>query len=819
MEALLQDLKYATRQLLRSPGFAIVATLTLAVGIGANTALFSLATAILSRPLPELATPEGLVWITPVDSRGGHPLMLSYPDFLDYRDSTQAFAQAAAIAHAEFAISTGGEPARVRGTLVSGDYFRMLGVRLALGRGFLPEEDMIGATSSAAVISYHLWQERFGGNRNVIGRRMTIDGQPFTIVGVTPERFNGAEHSERRDVWVPISLAGTRLPGFENYLKSRDTWWLTSVGRLASRVSIERANAALSTVAARIAKIDTVEHAHVTARAFPVRGGLGPTDGNDVAPVAALAFAVTLLVLLIACANVSNLLLGRAVARRREIAVRLSIGAARQRVVRQLLTESVLLAACGTVTGFILASWATDLIVSIIPAPIDVSPNATVLWFTVGIAFITGVSFGVVPALSATRADITSVLKEAAIGFDRSRARLQRAFVVAQVSLSLVLLVTAGMFLGALYKSSRTDVHFDASDRVLAASFSLELNGFTPERGAAFIDELHGRVMALPGVESATFTNQVPMGERHIATDVRIQGDPTATRRFGETTGGGLEVYESTIRPDYFRTIGIPIARGRDFTHDDRIGAEPVAMVSEDFARAAWPNDDAIGKRVSANGERGPFMTVVGVAREAQTYGLTERRRPIIYLPQAQNPTVLDLTLLVRHPGGAVQLAPALRKMIGEMDRNLPVYDVQTLARYRYDRGAESRLGSTLLAIFGALALLLATIGVYAVMAFSVNERTREVGVRVALGAARAQVVAMFVREGLKLAVAGIVIGIALSVGVAKVLASLFLGLRVSDAIVFALGACLLSVAVLAACWIPARRAAGVDPMIALRSE
>jgi len=817
MEALLQDLKYATRQLLRSPGFAIVATLTLAVGIGANTALFTLANAILARPLPEIARPEGLVWIAPIDSRAGRPLMLSYPDFLDYRDSTQVFSQASAIAHVDFAISSGGEPARVHGMLVNADYFRMLGVRFALGRGFLPEEDAVGAANSAAVISYRLWQERFGGNPSVISRRITIDGQPFTIVGVTPERFNGTEHSEPRDVWVPISLAGTRLPGFENFLKSRGTWWLTAVGRLTPGTSIERANTGLSTVAARIAKTDTVEHAFVTARAFPMRGGLGPTDGNDIAPVAALAFSVTLLILLIACANVSNLLLGRAVARRREIAVRLSIGAARTRIIRQLLTESVLLAACGTATGFIFASWATDVLASIIPAPIDISPDARVLWFTIGIAFVSGVGFGVVPALSATRADITSVLKEAAIGFDRSRARLQRGFVVAQVSLSLLLLVTAGMFLGALYKSTRTDVHFDASDRVLAASFSLELNAYTPERGSAFLDELQTRVMALPGVESATFTNQVPMGERYIGTDVTIHGDGAATRRFGESAG--LEVYESTIRPDYFKTIGIPLARGRDFTRDDRVGSEPVALVSEDFARAAWPNEDALGKRVSTNGEKGPFMTVVGVAREAQTYGLTERRRPIIYVAQTQHPKALDVTLLVRHPGGATQLAPSLRKVIGEMDHNLPVYDVQTLARYRYDRGSESRLGSTLLAIFGALALLLATIGVYAVMAFAVNERTREIGVRVALGAARAQVVAMFLREGFRLAAIGVVIGVALSAGVAKVLASVFLGLRITDAVVFALGAGLLSLAVLAACWIPARRAAGVDPMIALRSE
>jgi len=818
MDTFLQDIRYAVRQLVRSPGFTVVAALTLAVGIGANTALFSFANSVLGRPLPEIGHPDQLYWLAPSDTRGGPPaLMLSYPDFVDFRDSTKVFASAAAIGHGNFSVSSDGDPIRVHGSLVSGDYFRMLETRMALGRAFTTEDDRPDAMQPAVVISHHLWQERFGGATEVLGKRLIVDGRPLTIVGVTPERFNGAEHAERQDLYIPLSYAGTILPGFPNFLKSRGTWWLSAIGRLAPGVSEQRASAAMATVASRIARADSVHHAFLTARVLRPRGGLGPNDGNDIMPIALLAGTVTLLVLLIACANVSNLLLGRAVARRREIAVRLSLGAARARIVRQLLTESFLLAAIGSLLGLLMASWATAVLTAMIPAPLDVSSDTRVLVFTILFACLTGIAFGLVPALSATRSDVTTVLKDAAAGGDTTRARLQRGFVVAQVSLSLVLLVTAGMFLGQLYKSSRVNVKFDATDNVLAASFDVGMQGYDAARTTEFIDQAQRRLSALPGVQAVSFTNQVPMGERHIGTEITIQGDRDATNRFGERHG--LEVYESTIRPDYFKTIGIPFAYGRDFTRDDRIGSEPVVIVSEDFARAAWPNENAVGKRVSTGGEKGPYMTVVGVAREALTMGLAERKRPIIYRPQLQYPTVTDLTVLVRRSSPAAELGTALRRIFRELDRDLPVYDVQSLAQYRYDRGAESRMGSTLLTIFGSLALLLATIGVYAVMAFAVNQRTREIGVRVALGAARSQIVQLFVAEGARLASIGVAIGLVLAAILAKVLASVFLGLQLSDALTFMAGAVVLAIAAVTASWIPARRAARVDPMVALRSE
>ncbi|HEY9230183.1 MAG TPA: ABC transporter permease, partial [Gemmatimonadaceae bacterium] len=518
---MLNDLRYAVRQFARARAFTAVAVLTLAVGIGANTALFTFGNAVLARPLPEIRSPERLVWVT-TTSAGGHPLMMSYPAFTEYRKLTNVFSDASAMADAQFSISTNAEPVRVRGQLVSGSYFDVIGVQMALGRGFLPEEDRTSGTHPVAVISHRLWRERFAADSTAIGRTAKINGRTYTIVGVTPERFNGLDHSEPRDVWVPLAMAGTSAQSQQGILQQRGTWWLRVVARLAPHATVAAAEAAVATQAARARSADTTDRETLGAMVMTVRSGMGPNEANDVYPVAMLAGAVTLLVLLIACANVSNLLLGRAVARRREIAVRLSLGASRSRVLRQLLTESVLLAAMGTAVGCLFASWATGILASIIPSPVDLSPDARVLSFTIVAAFFTGLGFGVVPALHATRADVAVALKDATVGFDRRRSRLQSSFVVAQVSLSLVLLVMTGMFLTALYKSSRIDVHFDASNRVLAASFDLGLQNYTTERADVFINQLRQRAGALPGVDAVSITNQVPMGERLIGADVAV---------------------------------------------------------------------------------------------------------------------------------------------------------------------------------------------------------------------------------------------------------------------------------------------------------
>jgi predicted permease len=816
---MLSDLRYAARQLARTPGLTAVAILTLALGIGANTGLFSLATAVLMRPLPEVRDSERLVWFAPVSQLGGGGRMLSYPDFADFRDQAGVFSEAAAMGDVRFSISSNGEPTLVRGQLVSGSFFSMLHVRMTLGRGFSPEEDRTPRTHPVAVISHRLWRERFDGDPAVLDRPIVLNGTTYRIVGVAPERFNGVDAGEWRDVWVPMMMARIDIPGRQPILQDRGSWWLMAVGRLKPGITVAQADAAVRGVAARHVAVDSANYQGLTATVMPVTNGLGLVGGSDIAPIAALAWAVTALVLLVACANVSNMLLSRAAARRREIAVRLSLGAARPRLLRQLLTESLLLASLATLLGFVLSLWATEVMASIIPVPIDIAPDLRVLGFTTLAAVTTTLLFGTVPALHATRGDVWQALRSATIGFDRRRSRLQSSFVVAQLSLSIVLLVMAGMFISGMYKANRTEVHFDANEHVLAASFDLGLQGYDADRAQVFIAQLQERARALPGVESVSLTNQVPMGERLISGEVAVESadGKIDESRFGERAG--LEIYYGTISTGYFGTLGIPMAAGRDFATTDAVGTPPVAIVSEDFARQAWPGQNPIGKRIRVDGGNTSLTPVVGVARQALTMGLGERARPIIYLAQRQRPRVLDLTLLVRSRGNAGLLAGDVRRIIRELDKNLPVVGVQTLAQYRRDRGAETRLGSTLLGIFGALALLLATVGMYAVMAFSVSQRTREIGLRVALGAANRQIASLFLGEGLRLAGIGIIVGLALSAIAARLLASLFLGVRATDAIVFGGVAFLLAVVALAASLVPARRASRVDPMTALRHE
>lgn len=817
----MSDFRYALRQLLRSPGFTLVAALTLAIGIGANTALFSLGSAIIAKPLREIGRPDRLAWIAPA-SRSGQVQQMSYPAFRAYREQAAGlFSGISAVAAGNFAIAAGSDAIRINGAYVTANYFAVLEVRLLRGRGFLADEDRSPGGNPVAVIGERLWRERFGGREDIIGSHVGINGRDFSIVGVVPAAFNGHFHSERLDAWVPVSMVGATETDRVRLLTANGSRWLTAVGRLGDGVSLEQASPVMAAVTARLKQSDSVAYREVaTARLFSAKTGMRPTDMQDVLPVATLGAAVTLLVLLIACANVSNLLLARAAGRRREIGVRLSLGASRGRVVRQLLAEAVMLAGLGASAGFIIATWATSILASIIPAPLDIRPDLGILAFTIGAALLTGIAFGVVPALHATRTDLAAVLKDAVVGFDRRRSRLQNGFVIAQLSLSLVLLTMAGMFLGSLYKAGRMDVHFDATDRVLAASFDLSLQGYDSATARAFLARARDEVAAIPGVRSVTLADRPPMGNARVSVELFAVGRPAPGGTPAEPGGHGA--YLSTVDPDFFETVGIGLVAGRDFRPSDGPGAPRVAIVSESYARMIWADSNAIGRRITVNKYQGEPITIIGVAREAFTVGIQrqlEEPLPMLYLPLRQGAALRAVTIMVRADQDARPFATPLRNAIARLDRDLPLAQVQTLAAYRSQQSEEARLGSTLLAIFGGLALLLATVGTYAVLAFAVAQRRREIGVRVALGASASQVVRFFVRQGLRLAGIGIAIGLMLSGAAAALLQSSFLGLSTADAIPVAGVSVLLAAAALVAVWIPARRAAAIDPMVALRSD
>ena len=821
MDALLQDIRYGVRQLLRSPAFTVAAVATLALGIGANTALFTLGQAIILRPLPGVLQSDRLIWVTGARAPDNFPTNMSYPDFVDYRDGLRGVADISVTAGGRYSLSSGAnEPERVYGEIVSGNYFSILRTPFALGRGFLPSEDSIGTPSNVVVLSHTIWQRRFNGDSSIVGKRVVVNGQPLTVVGVTMQGFNGPDLELPRHVYMPVAQYDVARPDFPGALTHRNSWWLRPVGRLHPGVSREQAEAAAKTIAARIAAADTSGHKGISARTYSAKSGLPSGSEREVMPLTMLASIVTGLVLLIACANVSNLLLARAVSRRREVAIRLSLGASRGRLIRQLFSESVVLALVAGSAGLLLAYVSTDWLITsgILPLQLDMTPDKGVVTFAIGAAAVASILFGLVPAFDATRGDIARAVKDGGQGRDPRRARLQSTFVVTQLALSLVLLTTAGLFLRSMYKARNVEIGFEATSQVVALSFDLGLQRYSDDASNAFLRELADKTRGMPGVENVSFTDVPPMGERYVGTEVTIEGrarDAQSRDRESRPTS----VFQATIRPGYFETIDLPIVRGRDFEPPDDKSAPAVAIVGERLARTMWPGQDPVGKRLSARGDEGPWLTVIGVAREVMLGGPTEAQRSVIYLPQLQYPSTKTLTALVRTSGEPGPLAEALRRTIRGMDANLPLYDVRSLAEYKRMKLSDRMNGVSILGGFGTLALLLASIGVYGVMAFSVIQRTREIGIRVALGAQRRDVVSLFVGRGMRLIMVGVVIGMALSVALSKLLQGMLFGLTPTDGATFLGVAALLGGVALLASWLPARRAARVDPMQALRYE
>jgi predicted permease len=807
LEILWQDLRYGARLLLKNPGFTSLAALTLALGIGANTAIFTLLDKALIRPLP-VERPNQLV--TFVEDASGTPGTFSYPMYAELRARDDVLSGVVAYHQQPFSLSDGSVTERVIGQIVSGDYFTVLGVRPALGRFFLPEEDRTPGTHPVIVISQGLWRRRFGADPAVIGKTMSLNERRYTVIGVTPSEFTGTTRGTVNDVYVPIMMqADTAM------LNNRNAGWLLLIGRLKPNVSREQAQSALTTPVDDAAKAfpdKAADKIGDPTKVFLMDGGRGHMDRvNDLAAPLKLLMGVVGFVLLIACANIANLSLARASARRKEIAVRLAIGAGRWRVVRQLLTESAILAALGCGGGLLVAQWLTGFLLGFqqqtnyIPRALDGSLDERALGFTLGLSLVTGIVFGLAPALVASRPDFAAALKSDTPGLWSAarRSGLRNLLVVTQVALSIVVLIGAGLCVKSLRTLQAIDTGFEPA-KVVTASFDLGRSEYSEERGRQFISQLSQRVAALPGVESVSFAVIVAFSDVPWISPATIEGyQPQPNER--------MAFDYNFVGPNYFQTVGSSILRGREFTAQDTAGAPRVFMINEATAQRYWPGQEAVGKRLN-RGE------VIGVVRNSKEKGLTMDARPAIYAPLLQS-FIPDLTLHVRTATPSQTLLAAVRREIQALDPALPVYNIGTLAQQKDGMLYTERLAATLLTLFSLLALSLAAIGIYGVLSYSVAERTREMGVRLALGASPRDLLALVIGQGLTLTLIGLIIGLGASFALTRLIAKLLYGVSATDPLTFVVIPLLLTGVALLACWLPARRATRVDPLVALRYE
>jgi predicted permease len=816
---MLKDIRYAIRVLAKSPAFAAVAVLSLALGIGANTAIFSLLNALLLRPIP-VQDPSGLVSIFTTDQRNPGNLPLSHLNYNDLRDQNQVLSGMSAFTFAQLNWSHNNAAEQVPAQVVAGDYFSLLGVVMTSGRGFAPDEDL--KATPVAVVSHGFWERSLGSDPGIVGRTLTFNRQPFTIVGVAPKGFTGTLLGGGPSVWVPMPMHALAQPGFDWYDQRRGLF-LFAFGRLKPGVSPAQASANMRTVFAQLEQAFPTDNKGRSAGSVPLLDARLNPNGQGGAPVVQISLilmTVVALVLLIACANVANLLLARASRRRREIAVRLALGAERSRLVRQLLTESVVLSLAGGVLGILLSYWLLAALRSAdLPLPIPVNDEITidarVLAFTAALSVLTGVLFGLAPALQGSRPDVVPILKNENVPSGAGRSGLASLFamrqllVVSQVALSLIALVAAGLFLRSLNDAHRIDPGFETRG-VLVMTFNLGRDGYTPERGQVFYDRAIERASAQPGVVHGSVAGNAPLAGG-LLRSVFPEGQDTTTR-------DRVLVQVNSIGSGYFATLGIPLERGRDFASTDGPGAPLVVIVNETMAERFWPGQDALGKRFKFFGDK-EFSTVIGVARNSKYNAVAEEPIPFIYQPIKQNYTP-TATLHVRAAGDAGGLTSAVRAAMREVDPTLSVFNVRTLEEQVSTSLAPLRINVVVLVSFGALALLLASIGLYGVASYSVSQRTREIGVRMALGAQRSSVLSLVLGRGLLVVGVGIALGLVSAIALASLVPpDLLPHTSTRDPLTLAGTSVVLAFVALVAIYIPALRATRIDPLVALRTE
>ncbi len=807
METLWQDLRYGARQLARSPGFTVVAVLTLALGIGANTAIFSVVNAVLLRPLPH-PEPERLTMVWLDNRNEGWPEDLtSYPTYLDWRSQNRSFEDLAAFTPSEASLSGDGEPERVRSAVVSASYFSVLRVQPAQGRVFRPEEEVPGA-EPVVVLSAGLWQRRFAGRPDILGQPINLGGNPFTVIGVMPSGFDAPARTE---LWLPFSGQPQQL------LDARDPLWLRVIGRLKPGVPLAEAQAEMTAIARRLEQEYPDSMANLGVNLVPLHTHVV----GKARPALLTILGAVLFVLLIACANVANLQLARSAARERELAVRAAIGAGRLRLVRQLLTESLLLATLGGVVGLLLAFWGVETLRGLLPATVprvdEIGVDTGVLLFLLGATLLTTLLFGLVPALRTSRPDLNDSLKEGGrTATGGAHARLRSALVVGEVALALLLLVGAGLMLRSFQNLLGIDPGFQHRNQL---TFDLNTSPSKypePAQVAQFYEQVLGRLRALPEVEEVSAASDVPLSGSiwPNANSFALEG----VARSPEDQS--ISVNITVVTDDYFRTLAVPLVSGRFFGPEDTPESAPVVLINQAMARRYWPNEDPVGKRMKYGGadSTGPWRTIVGVVADVRDSELDRETRIASYLPQSQTRR-RAMTLVLRASSDPLRLVPTVREQVWSLDREMPLANVSTLEA-RLERSlAQRRFNMLLLGVFGALALTIASIGIYGVIGYSVAQRRHEIGVRMALGAQRGDIFRHVVGQGIGLALLGIGIGLAGAFALTRFITGLLFRIEPTDPVTLVVVSALLAGMAFLACFMPARRAAKVDPMVALRYE
>ncbi|MGH9793782.1 MAG: ABC transporter permease [Candidatus Acidiferrales bacterium] len=809
MDKLWQDLRYGARQLTNQPGFTVIAVLTLALGIGANIAIFNTLDALLLKTLP-VERPHELVQVL----SGPRSSIFSNPLWEELRNRQDAFAGAFAWAPTAFNLALGGEVRNVPGLWASGEFFSTLGLRSHIGRLLTPEDDRRGGQNAVAVLGYAFWQREYGGSTDVLSREIHLDGHPFRIVGVTPPQFFGVDVGSRFDVAVP--LGGEKIIQGENSALDKSQWWWLRVGgRLRPGVTAEQADAHLAVISPAIFEAvnrpSRAQYAQRTFKTAPAATGVSSLRGRYTQALWMLMGVVSL-VLLIACGNIANLLLARAAVRQKEMGVRLALGASRRRLVRQLLTESVLLAAAGTALAVPLASAASRLLVRQIntsrsSAFLDLAPDWRMTAFVAGVALLTTVLFGLAPALRATRVSLAEAMKQAgsADGERRGRFGLGRALVVAQVAISMVLVAGAALLLRTFYNLALVESGFDA-DRVLIVELDLRRAATTTENRSAFYDQLVERIRALPAVAAASQSEITPISGSAMTTSIQVNG-------FVPQPGQDDTAYFNHVGPQYFGAMGTPFIDGRDFTQHDTPQSAPVVIVNEAFARRFFPGRNPVGQRYNKR------IEIVGLVKDAKYETIREEPVPTAYFPVSQDESPgTDRNLLIRAAGSPTALMPAVRAAIEQFSPQTAIRMV-TLRTQVADSLAQDRLLAIVSAFFGGLALLLSSVGLYGLLAHSVARRRREIGIRMALGSTPERILRMIVGDGLRLVVIGVVLGVFAAVAATRLLATFLFGVGARDPLTLAAVSVLLVGVTAAACAGAARRAARIEPWSALRTE